>query len=79
MELLRTKDRTLIDVDDSQIDNVLQVANYPRNNTTVKNEASQAVIVKLSVANGIDTIDGSEEEAIAIASTSKLQQQLPCP
>ena len=79
MELLRSKDKTLMDVDDSQIDNVLQVANYPRNNKTIQNEASVSVIVKLSVAKGIDTIDGSKEEPFAIASTSKLQQQLPCP
>jgi serine protease AprX len=79
MELFRAQDQTLIDVDDSQIDNVLQVANYPRNNTMAKNGASPSVIVKLSVAKGIDTIDGREEEPIAIAATSKLQQQLACP
>ena len=79
MQLLRAQDQTIIDVDDSQIDNVLQVANDSGNNPTIKNDAPQELIVKLSVAKGKDRIDGIEEEPIAIAATSKLQQQLACP
>jgi serine protease AprX len=79
MELFRAKNRKLIDVDDSRIDNVLQVANYPRGNDSLGNYPSQRVIVKLSIPTDIKKLDGIKEEPIAIVGASRIKRVRECP
>ncbi len=79
MELFRAKDRKLIDVDDSRIDNVLQVANYPRGNDSLVDYPSQRVIVKLSIPTDIKKLDGIKDEPIAIVGASKIKRVPICP
>jgi serine protease AprX len=79
MELFRAKDSKLIDVDDSRIDNVLQVANYPRGNESIDNYPSQTVIVKLSIPKELKQIDGAQQEPFSIAGTSEIEKQAVCP
>lgn len=79
MELFRAKDRKLIDVDDSRIDNVLQVANYPRGNDSLADYPSQRVILKLSIPTDIKKLDGVKEEPIAIVGASNIKRVPICP
>lgn len=62
LELFRAKDNQLIDVDDSRIDNVLQVANYPRRHDSLENYPSQRVIVKLSIPTDIKKLNDVEKQ-----------------
>lgn len=79
LELFRAKDRKLIDADNSRIDNVLQVANYPRGNDSFGDYPLQKVIVKLFIPTDIKNLDGTKEEPIALVGASKLNRVAVCP
>ncbi len=78
MELFSATDGALIDVDNSLIDNVLQVANKRQEKSAPADSPVEKVILKLSIPSEIQKIDGVNAEPIAIATTSRLKRQYKC-